>query len=202
MYNLTCAVSHETIEKMEEGGVSQADIDYARETMWSMDQRDVVNHRTFIKDYNPGDPWKQPNHFVMHPRNYRFGEGETSPEYIGNMLSQLPEPVQLSGPQFQFPENVRPHIEPYVVFRPFQKQPEYSQPSAASQSSYTASRSSNQSGNSQPQLGVVYRHFQKQPECSQPSTESQSSYSTSRSSNQSGNSQPQLGVVYRHFQNR
>ena len=70
---------------------------------------DVAIHRSFIQNYNPTDPWRQPNNWVMHPMDYQFGPGQSSPQYIGGMFSQLP------GPPFA----VNPYMNPYVVFRPF-----------------------------------------------------------------------------------
>lgn len=110
--NQTRCVSHKTIENMESGGAPQAHIDYARQTQNSMDPRDVVFHRKYIKDYNPQDPWREPNNFVLHPLDYKFGKGNSSPEYIGGMLGTLPDPVHMSCPETE----LHPAIQPYVVF--------------------------------------------------------------------------------------
>lgn len=108
------AVSNKTIEKMESGGASSAEIQFAKDTQFSMDPRHVTYHRKFIDDYNKSDPWMQPNNFVMHPTNYMFGQGQTFPQYIGGMLSTLPQPVIMYGPQIP----LHPAINPYVVFQP------------------------------------------------------------------------------------
>jgi hypothetical protein len=116
MYNMTGgAMSDKTIQKMEKGGATAEQINFARQTQMSMDPRHVVHHRALIDQYNPGDPWRQPNNFVMHPMNYQFGPGQLSPQYIGGMLSTLPQPVVMSGPQFP----IHPAISPYIVFNPY-----------------------------------------------------------------------------------
>jgi hypothetical protein len=114
------AVSIETIERMEKGGASQESINFARRTQNSMDPRDVAIHRGYINSYNPGDPWREPNNFVMHPTNYQFnvpGRPNTSPQYIGGMFSTLPGPVYINGPQIMFPSNTGPYINPYIQYR-------------------------------------------------------------------------------------
>lgn len=107
------ALSAETIKKMKTGGASQAEISYAKKTKDSMNTMDLARHRAFIKQYNPHDPWRNANNFVMHPTDYAFGPyGPTSPQAIGGMLSQLPGPVYIAGPSFSLPGA----ISPYVVF--------------------------------------------------------------------------------------
>lgn len=106
-------VSLKTISKMETGGANQEQIDYALATHNSTDPRDVIHHRAMINQYNPSDPWRQPNNFIMHPQDYTFRSGESSAESIGEFFSTLPAPVQFNGPSFY----VHPSIQPYVVFR-------------------------------------------------------------------------------------
>jgi hypothetical protein len=114
MYNQTGgALSNKTIRKMEQKGASKADVEYARRTQFSMDRADVDVHRHYIKEYNPCDPWREPNNFVMHSRDYQFGQGNRSPQFIGGMLSTLPQPVYMAGPNYQF----HPAVAPYIVFR-------------------------------------------------------------------------------------
>lgn len=103
---------------MVKGGASQEEIDYVRRTQGSMDPRDVVRHRYFINEYNPGDPWRQPNNFVLHPQNYTYGPGRESPQYIGQMLSTLPiGSVNVQGPQFNLPSQIKPYV--YFNGQPF-----------------------------------------------------------------------------------
>ena len=111
-YQTGGAMSKKTIQRMEQGGASESDVRYARETQRSMDVRDVTRHREFIIQYNGGDPWREPNNYVMHPNSYIFGQGNRSPQYIGQMYSQLGQPILIAGPPF----NVNPHIAPYVQF--------------------------------------------------------------------------------------
>lgn len=114
MYNQSGGcLSNKTIRRMEEKGASQAKIDYARRTQYSTDPRDVRFHREYILDYNPGDPWREPNNFVLHPYSYQFGDGHRSPQFIGGMFNTLGQPVVFNGP----PGYVHPAIAPYVVFR-------------------------------------------------------------------------------------
>jgi len=116
MYNqIGGALSNKTIENMKNRGAPSEEIRYATQTQFSMDPNDVRVHRGYINQYNPSDPWKQPNNFVMHPNNYIFGGGQTSPQYIGGMLGTLPGPVYMSGP----PQVFHPAINPYIVYRPF-----------------------------------------------------------------------------------
>jgi len=112
-YNQTGGrLSNKTIERMAEGGASSAEVRYARESQHSMDVRDVSRHREFINQYNGGDPWREPNNYVMHPNSYHFGTGHQSPQYIGGMFAQHGQPIMIAGPQFA----VNPHIAPYVQF--------------------------------------------------------------------------------------
>jgi hypothetical protein len=116
MYNMKGgAMSGKTIQKMERGGATVEEINFAKRTQMSMDPRDVIYHRDMINRFNPSDPWRQPNNYIMHPMNYQFGTGQLSPEYIGGMLSRLPEPVVMYGPQFP----IHPAISPFVVFNPY-----------------------------------------------------------------------------------
>lgn len=118
MYNMQGgALSRKTISKMERGGASQADIDFARDTQYSMDANHVVRHREYIKTYNPSDTFREPNNFVLHPNTYQFGPGRRSPQFIGHQFSTLPGPVYMSGPPIMFAPNVQQFIGPYVVFQ-------------------------------------------------------------------------------------
>ena len=96
-------------------GATPAQIDFAKQTQFSMDPRDVSIHRDYINQFNPQDPWRQPNNFVMHSSNYQFGPGQSSPQSIGTMLGTLPGQVQIAGPPFM----LNPYISPHVVFRPY-----------------------------------------------------------------------------------
>ena len=87
-YNNAC-VDHRTIKNMEQRGASQNQIDWAKKTQYSTDARDVARHRELINKYNPGDPWREPNNFILHPDSYRFGSGNRSPEFIGGMFGTL-----------------------------------------------------------------------------------------------------------------
>lgn len=114
MYNQTGGcVSDKTISSMKARGASKQDITYAQETQYSMDANDVARHRAYINQYNRGDPWREPNNFIMHPDSYQFGSGHRSPQYIGQMFSTLPVgAVNIAGPQF----HLHPQISPYVYF--------------------------------------------------------------------------------------
>jgi hypothetical protein len=114
MYISNAAISRKTINKMENEGASDELIQFARDTKMSMDPRHISIHRTLINQYNPYDVWRQPNNFVMHPMDYQFGSGQSSPQYIGGMLSTLPQPVMIYGPVFP----LHPAISPYVIFNP------------------------------------------------------------------------------------
>jgi len=114
-YGNGACVTPETIDKMRSGGASYEDIRFAQRTMNSTDANDVARHRDYINRYNPSDPWKQPNNFIMHPSNYQFGSGNSSPQYIGGMFSTLQEPVVIHGPRFAVPIE----IEGHVIFLPF-----------------------------------------------------------------------------------
>lgn len=105
-------LSNRTIENMRRGGASDKDIQFAVDTQWSTDARDVARHREYIVDYNPGDPWREPNNFILHPASYEFGSGRRSEQFIGDMFSQLPAPVVIHGPAFA----LHPALAPHVVF--------------------------------------------------------------------------------------
>lgn len=108
-------MSNKTIQRMETGGASEADVAFARNTQYSTDANDVARHREYINRYNGGDPYRELNNWVMHPQSYQYGYGARSPQQIGIMMSQLPGPVYLSGPSF----TVHPAMSPYVQFRPW-----------------------------------------------------------------------------------
>lgn len=106
-------VSKDTINNMKRNGASQDEIEHARRTMNSTDVRDVVDHRRYIKQYNPNDQWRQTNNFLAHPGDYRFSEnGPSSADAIGNLLSTLNQPVVMNTRR-DLPEA----IAPYVQFR-------------------------------------------------------------------------------------
>lgn len=109
---LNC-VSRKTIQNMEEAGAPAGDIAFARATRESTEANHVAFHRAYISQYNPRDPWREPNNWIMHPTNYAYGGGHRSPEYMAHMFSQLNHPVILYGPQFY----VQPPMQPYVVFQ-------------------------------------------------------------------------------------
>lgn len=104
------AMSIDTINNMRKGGANQADINYAIATQNSMDPGDVRRHRAYINQYNPGDPFRPANNFVMHPTDYRFGTGVNSPQSIGAVLGTLPGPVFISGPAFPMHPAIAPHV--------------------------------------------------------------------------------------------
>lgn len=104
------AISQSTIERMKSGGASSDQIGFAQDTMFSMDPSNVAIHRAYINDYNPSDPYRQANNFSMHPLNYQFGPGPTSPESIGNVLSTLPAPMRIAGPGFSLPVAISPYV--------------------------------------------------------------------------------------------
>jgi len=110
-HSLKCCVSSQTIDNMQQQGAPSDLIEFAKNTQNSMDANNVARHRDLIKQYNPSDPWKTSNDFVMHPANYRFGQtGNTSPEYIARMLGTLNQPVQIYGPPINLPLVMLPHI--------------------------------------------------------------------------------------------
>ena len=105
-------VSSKTIRKMEEKGAPEEHIAHAKATQYSMDANEVAFHRAYIQQYNRADPWREPNNWVMHPTNYQFGGGHRSPQYIGQMLGTLGQPVVIYGPAF----TLHPSMQPHVVF--------------------------------------------------------------------------------------
>jgi len=103
-------LSATTIDNMRKGGASTADINFATQTQNSMDPRDVARHRTYINQYNPRDPFRSANNFVMHPQDFQFGPGANSPQAIGGVLGTLPGPVYISGPAFPLHPSMTPHV--------------------------------------------------------------------------------------------
>jgi hypothetical protein len=107
-------LSKKTIQKMKSKGASSDDINFAQSTQHSLNPDHVRIHRSYIKHYNPYDPWREPNNFIMHPADYQFGPGQRSPQYIGGFIEQH-GPMYITAPPFMLP----PQIAPHVVFRPW-----------------------------------------------------------------------------------
>jgi hypothetical protein len=113
----------ETIRQMELKNAPAADLKHAKESMKSMHALDVVRHRGYIKQYNPTDPWRNPNNFVFHPMDYQFGGPRApvgSPEalrdqaYINMMLGQhVAEcgPIPMAGGHIDMPAGLDRHFQ-------------------------------------------------------------------------------------------
>jgi hypothetical protein len=74
--HVAASLSQQTIATMEARSLAEIELAFVRATANSLDPYHVRIHRALIDRYNPSDPHRAVNNFVMHPMDYRFGPGE------------------------------------------------------------------------------------------------------------------------------